>query len=59
MRSEDRASTWFPRLGWLLVALAFVAFVWGLQRRARFEAEGEVPIRMLFVPSVEQGTLVQ
>lgn len=59
MSSESPAGIWLPRIGWLLVILAFVTFVWGLQRRARFESEGEEPIRMLFVPSVEQGTLVQ
>ncbi len=34
-------------------------FLWGLERRARLESEGEPVLRMLFVPSVEQGTLVR
>jgi len=37
----------------------FVAFVLGLRHRAALEATGEEVIRMLFVPSVEQGTLVE
>jgi ABC-type phosphate/phosphonate transport system substrate-binding protein len=48
-----------PRIGWTVVVLLLVFFVWGLQRRARLEATGERPIQMLFVPSVEQGTLVR
>ena len=52
-------SSWMPRIGWTLVVLVFVAFIWGMNRRARLEASGEEVIRMLFVPSVEQGTLVQ
>jgi ABC-type phosphate/phosphonate transport system substrate-binding protein len=43
----------------VLVGLVFVTFVWGMQRRARLEATGAQVIRMLFVPSVEQGTLVE
>ncbi len=46
-------------LGWSLVALVFALFVWGLQRRAVLETTGESVVRMLFVPSVEQGTLVE
>jgi len=34
-------------------------FVWGLQRRAALEVRGQEAVRMLFVPSVEQGTLVR
>lgn len=52
-------SAWPVRLGWTLVLLAFAGFLWGLERRTRLEATGESVIRMLFVPSVEQGTLVQ
>ena len=52
-------ANWAPRLGWILVVLVFVAFVWGMNRRARLEATGDDVIRMLFVPSVEQGTLVE
>ncbi len=48
-----------PRLGWLLAALLFLAFVAGLVRRERIEQAGEQVIRMLFVPSVEQGTLAR
>ncbi|MDH3743745.1 MAG: PhnD/SsuA/transferrin family substrate-binding protein, partial [Acidobacteriota bacterium] len=53
------SSIWIPRFGWTLVALLFGVFVWGLERRARLEASEEQIIRMLFVPSVEQGTLVE
>lgn len=52
-------SNWAPRIGWTLVLLIFVAFIWGMNRRGRLEATGDEVIRMLFVPSVEQGTLVQ
>ena len=41
------------------MALSLVVFIWGLQHRARIESSGEEVIRMLFVPSVEQGTLVR
>ena len=50
---------WLPRLGWLLVVTLLVIFVWGLNRRAQLEVTGTNVIRMLFVPSVEQGTLVE
>ncbi len=50
---------WVPRIGWVLVLLLFAVFVWGLGRRARLERKGDEVITMLFVPSVEQGTLVQ
>lgn len=59
MPNESRGPNWLPRLGWTLVVLAFVAFVWGLDRRSRLEAPDDQVIRMLFVPSVEQGTLVE
>lgn len=48
-----------PRAGWLLAVLLFLAFVAGLVRRDRIEQAGEEVIRMLFVPSVEQGTLAR
>ena len=48
-----------PRAGWLLAALLFLAFIAGLVRRDRIEQAGEEVIRMLFVPSVEQGTLAR
>ncbi len=41
------------------MAVLFGVFAWGLHRRAALEAHGETVIRMLFVPSVEQGTLVR
>ena len=52
-------SPWPPRIGWTVVLLVLALFAWGLERRARLEAQGESVIRMLFVPSVEQGTLVR
>ena len=49
-----------PAVGWLLVFLLFVGFVWGVAKRDRIAAGDEGAIlRMLFVPSVEQGTLVR
>lgn len=42
-----------------MVIVLFVVFVWGLQRRASLEASGQKAVQMLFVPSVEQGTLVR
>lgn len=49
-----------PAVGWLLVLLLFAGFAWGIAKRDRIAAgdEGAI-IRMLFVPSVEQGTLVR
>ncbi len=47
------------RVGWVVIVGLAMAFAWGLHRRARLEASGEGVIRMLFVPSVEQGTLVR
>jgi len=52
-------STWIPRIGWTVVTVLLAAFIWGLERRARLEMSGERVIEMLFVPSVEQGTLVR
>ena len=37
----------------------FAVFIWGMNRRADLEASDEGVVRMLFVPSVEQGTLAQ
>lgn len=51
--------SWLPRIGWTIAVAAFVVFVWGLDRRQRLEAKGDDVLRMLFVPSVEQGTLVE
>ncbi|MGB6855147.1 MAG: PhnD/SsuA/transferrin family substrate-binding protein, partial [Thermoanaerobaculia bacterium] len=59
MSGKRRRFRWLPRIGWGLVILGFVAFVWGLNRRTRLEGAAENIIRMLFVPSVEQGTLVR
>jgi phosphonate transport system substrate-binding protein len=52
-------SRWMPRVGWLVVGLLFIAFIWGLQRRSQLEMSGQKAVQMLFVPSVEQGTLVR
>ena len=52
-------SSWLPRIGWTLVVLFFAVFVWGLERRSRLQVSQDQIIRMLFVPSVEQGTLVR
>jgi phosphonate transport system substrate-binding protein len=46
-------------LGWLLVSLLLIAFIWGLHRRSQLEMRGQKAVQMLFVPSVEQGTLVR
>ena len=60
MRKETKGPIWLPRLGWTLVVLAFVAFALGTRTAGtRLEAPKEQIIRMLFVPSVEQGTLVE
>ena len=50
---------WFPWVGWAVVIALLVTFVWGLNRRSRLEASGQKAVQMLFVPSVEQGTLVR
>jgi phosphonate transport system substrate-binding protein len=50
---------WLPRVGWLVVVTLLALFIWGLERRARLEVTGEEAVQMLFVPSVEQGTLVR
>lgn len=59
MSETTQSSKWAARLGWALVGLVFLAFVWGMNRRGELEATGDHVIRMLFVPSVEQGTLVE
>jgi len=59
MTETRKKALWGARMGWLMLALVFLAFVWGMNRRARLEATGVNVIRMLFVPSVEQGTLVE
>jgi len=56
---DRQQNPWMPRLGWLVIVLLLIAFVWGLNRRSRLERSGERPVQMLFVPSVEQGTLVR
>ncbi len=50
---------WLPRVGWLVIALLMVFFIWGLRHRSQLEMKGQKAIQMLFVPSVEQGTLVR
>lgn len=42
-----------------MVSLLLVAFIWGLNRRSQLEMSGQKAVQMLFVPSVEQGTLVR
>jgi ABC-type phosphate/phosphonate transport system substrate-binding protein len=42
-----------------VVILLLAFFIWGLNRRARLESTGQRAVQMLFVPSVEQGTLVR
>lgn len=59
MSAEKFRSPWIPRLGWTMVVLGFAGFIWGMQHRADLEAGDEGVVRMLFVPSVEQGTLVR
>jgi ABC-type phosphate/phosphonate transport system substrate-binding protein len=55
----NQSRKWFRWVGWAVVIVLLVAFVWGLDRRSRLEASGQKAIQMLFVPSVEQGTLVR
>ncbi len=50
---------WLPKLGWSLIVLFFLLFVVGVGHRARLEKSSGQVIRMLFVPSVEQGTLTR
>lgn len=50
---------WGPRVGWALVVLLALVFAWGVHRRTSLEVRGQEAVQMLFVPSVEQGTLVR
>ena len=50
---------WLPRVGWVVIALLMVFFIWGLRHRSQLEMRGQKAVQMLFVPSVEQGTLVR
>ncbi len=52
-------SAWLPRLGWTAATLLLVWFGWGLERRASLDMSTQRAVQMLFVPSVEQGTLVR
>jgi len=54
-----QSKKWFPWVGWAVVIALLVTFVWGLNRRSRLESSGQKAVQMLFVPSVEQGTLVR
>ncbi|HSO23366.1 MAG TPA: PhnD/SsuA/transferrin family substrate-binding protein [Chondromyces sp.] len=54
-----RSKIWLPRIGWLVVIALLVAFVFGLRHRSQLEMSGQQAVQMLFVPSVEQGTLVR
>jgi len=56
---DRRRGRLVQRIGTALSLLVFLVFAWGLHRRHVLEASGESVIRMLFVPSVEQGTLVR
>ena len=56
---EPGRKRWMPRIGWTLVVVTLLIFITGLVRRGRLEERGDEVIRMLFVPSVEQGTLVR
>ncbi|MEE4274225.1 MAG: PhnD/SsuA/transferrin family substrate-binding protein [Thermoanaerobaculales bacterium] len=55
----SQSRSWVPWIGWTVVIVLFVVFAWGLQRRSSLEASGQKAVQMLFVPSVEQGTLVR
>ncbi len=57
--NEVKRGAWLPKAGWTLIVLLLAFFVWGLNRRARLEVRGQEAVQMLFVPSVEQGTLVR
>lgn len=59
MSGAQPGKVWLARGGTAVVVIAFIVFVWGLHHRTRIERTGEEVIRMLFVPSVEQGTLVR
>jgi ABC-type phosphate/phosphonate transport system substrate-binding protein len=55
----NHSRRWIPWLGWTVVVVLLAGFIWGLQRRSSLEASGQKAVQMLFVPSVEQGTLVR
>ena len=55
----NQSRKWFSWTGWAVVIVLLFAFVWGLNRRSRLESSGQKAVQMLFVPSVEQGTLVR
>ncbi len=57
--ATGRRGRWLPFAGWTVVTVLLVFFIWGLNRRARLEVRGQRAVQMLFVPSVEQGTLVR
>lgn len=59
MTPPELRRRWLPRVGWTLVLLLLAIFIWGLNRRSRLEVSGQEAVQMLFVPSVEQGTLVR
>jgi phosphonate transport system substrate-binding protein len=59
MSAGGRGSVWMERIGWTLVLGLALAFLWGLNRRSQLEVSGQKAVQMLFVPSVEQGTLVR
>ena len=59
MTAQRFRSPWIPRVGWVLVVALFAVFIWGMNRRAELASRDEGVVRMLFVPSVEQGTLVR
>lgn len=59
MSVTQPGKVWLARGGTAVIAIAFIIFVWGLHHRTQIERTGEEVIRMLFVPSVEQGTLVR
>ncbi len=60
MSTEQRRGWgWLPRAGWAVALLLLAFFVWGLERRAALQVAGQKAVQMLFVPSVEQGTLVR
>jgi len=48
-----------PKVGWSLIIVLMVVFILGLRHRSQLEMKGQKAVQMLFVPSVEQGTLVR
>ena len=57
--NDRQRNPWMPWLGWLVVGTLLAAFIWGLHHRSELETSGPRAVQMLFVPSVEQGTLVR